>query len=82
MHVVYEIKWDNSETDRLIAVKQLLGYMRLVLAEQLDRRFVLGFVLLYDELTLVSCDRSGVTMTMTPINIHRVRNHLSSSPIH
>ncbi|KAG6862939.1 hypothetical protein C0993_000897, partial [Termitomyces sp. T159_Od127] len=70
IHIVYEIKWDNTPTDRSKAVKQLLGYMRCILREQLDRRFVLGFVLLYDELTLVSYDRSGVMMTETAININ------------
>ncbi|KAG6895546.1 hypothetical protein C0992_000685 [Termitomyces sp. T32_za158] len=71
IHIVYEIKWDQAEEDRLDAVKQLLGYMRLLLAEQLDRRFVLGFILLYDDLTLVLCDRSGMMMTSASINIHR-----------
>ncbi|KNZ71917.1 hypothetical protein J132_05191 [Termitomyces sp. J132] len=53
------------------AVKQLAAYMHQVLIEQLDRRFVLGFVLLFDELTLVLFDRSGVTMTKKAINIHK-----------
>ena len=82
IHIVYEIKWDKSEGDRFKAVKQLLGYMRLILSEQLDRRFVLGFVLLYDELTLVSYDRSGVIMTEAPININTVRYRLSSNSFH
>ena len=74
IHVVYEIKVDKSEAERFNAIKQLLAYMYQMLTEQLDRRFVFGFVLLFDELTLVLCDRSGVIMTSTPINIHKVRS--------
>ena len=76
IHVVYEIKLNKTESEWHSAVKQLATYMRQILIEQLDRRFVLGFVLLYDELTLVLCDRSGVTVTKTPINIHKVRSYL------
>ncbi|KAG6863346.1 hypothetical protein C0993_011888, partial [Termitomyces sp. T159_Od127] len=70
IHVVYELRVENSELEQYSAVKQLVVYMRQVLIKQLDRRFVLGFVLLLDKLTLVLCDRSGVMMTGTPINIH------------
>ncbi|KAG6886491.1 hypothetical protein C0992_003728 [Termitomyces sp. T32_za158] len=70
IHIVYEIKVDKSDTERFEAVMQLLTYMRQVLMEQLDRRFVLGFVLLFDELTLVLCDRSGVMVAEKAINIH------------
>ncbi|KAH0580066.1 hypothetical protein H2248_002880 [Termitomyces sp. 'cryptogamus'] len=71
IHVVYEIKVKKTEMERYSAVKQLAAYMHQVLIEQLDRRFVLGFVLLFDELTLVLFDRSGVTMTKKAINIHK-----------
>ncbi|KAG6889541.1 hypothetical protein C0992_004801 [Termitomyces sp. T32_za158] len=71
IHIVYDIKVDKSDAERYSAVKQLMVYMHQALMEQLDRRFVLGFVLLFDELTLVSCDRSGVILAKTPINIHK-----------
>ncbi|KAG6883365.1 hypothetical protein C0995_012413 [Termitomyces sp. Mi166 len=70
IHIVYVIKVEKTEEERYSAITLLLVYMRQVLIEQLDRRFVLGFVLLFDELTLVLCDRSGVIMTSTPIDIH------------
>ncbi|KAG5730086.1 hypothetical protein E4T56_gene1850 [Termitomyces sp. T112] len=71
IHIVYEIKVKQTETQHYDAVLQLSTYMRQVLTEQLDRRFILGFVLLFDELTLVLYDRSGVTITDEAINIHQ-----------
>ncbi|KNZ73119.1 hypothetical protein J132_01198 [Termitomyces sp. J132] len=71
IHIVYEIKVKQTETQHYDAVLQLATYMRQVLTEQLDRRFILGFVLLFDELTLVLYDRSGVTITDEAINIHQ-----------
>ncbi|KAG6880865.1 hypothetical protein C0995_004055, partial [Termitomyces sp. Mi166 len=70
IHIVYEIKIEMTEEERYRAIKQLLKYMRQVLIEQLDRRFVLGFVLQVEKLTLVLCDRSGVIMTSRWIDIH------------
>ncbi|KAH0586528.1 hypothetical protein H2248_007755 [Termitomyces sp. 'cryptogamus'] len=71
IHVVYEIKVENTEVEHYRAVKQLgLGaYMHPVMIKQLERRSVLGFILLFDELTLVLYDQSGVTRSS--INIER-----------
>ncbi|KAG6892439.1 hypothetical protein C0995_003707, partial [Termitomyces sp. Mi166 len=68
IHVPFEIKPGTGWYETVI---QLLIYMRQMLIEQLDRRFVLGFILCFDELRLVLMDRSGVMVTETPINIHK-----------
>ncbi|KAG6908725.1 hypothetical protein DXG01_003570 [Tephrocybe rancida] len=68
IHVVYEIK--NTIAEWYDGVTQLLTYMRQILIEQLDRRFVLGLLLCFNELTVVMCDRSGMMVTKVPINIH------------
>ncbi|KAG6908722.1 hypothetical protein DXG01_003567 [Tephrocybe rancida] len=66
IHVVYEIK--NTIAEWYDGVTQLLTYMRQILIEQLDRRFVLGLLLCFNELTVVMCDRSGIMVTKVPIN--------------
>ena len=53
-------------------VKQLIGYLRRILREQLDRRFVFGLNLGPDTMTVWMHDRSGVIGTKTAINIHKV----------
>ena len=53
-------------------VKQLIGYLRRILCEQLDRRFVFGLTLGPDMMTVWMHDRSGVIGTKTAINIHKV----------
>jgi len=53
-------------------VKQLIGYLRRILREQLDRRFVFGLTLGPDMMTVWMHDRSGVIGTKTAINIHKV----------
>jgi hypothetical protein len=53
-------------------VKQLFGYLRRILREQLDRRFVFGLTLGPDMMTVWLHDRSGVIGTKTAINIHKV----------
>ncbi|KAG6836602.1 hypothetical protein H0H93_006238 [Arthromyces matolae] len=63
-HKIGSIEWYNR-------LYQILAYMRLMLIEQLDRRFVLGFLLCGLDLTLIMCDRSGVVMAKQPINIHQ-----------
>ncbi|KAG6907584.1 hypothetical protein DXG01_008341 [Tephrocybe rancida] len=49
IHVVYEIK--NTTAEWYDGLTQLLIYMRQMLIEQLDRRFVVGLLLCFDELT-------------------------------
>jgi Fungal protein kinase len=75
VHVPMEVKPRDTEKDWLDACTQLCRYMRQVLGEQLDRRFVVGLVLCFDELTVLLSDRSGILGTLTPINIHKVRGH-------
>ena len=53
-------------------VKQLIGYLRQILREQLDRRFVFGLTLGPDMMTVWMHDRLGVVGTKTAINIHKV----------
>ena len=53
-------------------VKQLIGYLRRILREQLDRRFVFGITLGPETMTVWMHDRSGVLGTTTSINIHKV----------
>jgi hypothetical protein len=61
-------------------VKQLLGYMRRILREQLDRRFVFGFTLGPDTMTVWLHDRSGVIGTKTAINIHKASQIIILQP--
>ncbi|KAH0583643.1 hypothetical protein H2248_009258 [Termitomyces sp. 'cryptogamus'] len=69
IHLPYEIK--PTQLQWYETVQQLVTHMHLMLLEQLDRRFILGFILNLDELWLVLYDRSGVMVTKTPINIHK-----------
>ncbi len=61
---------DNEEWEEV--VKQLIGYLRQILREQLDRRFVFGFTLGPRCMSVCLHDRSGVLITSTPIDIHKV----------
>ncbi|KAG5639249.1 hypothetical protein DXG03_003814, partial [Asterophora parasitica] len=51
-------------------VRQALTYMRRTLAEQLDRNFIFGLALCYDELVLLLLDRSGILQSRQAININ------------
>ncbi|KAF8882639.1 hypothetical protein CPB85DRAFT_1442569 [Mucidula mucida] len=64
---------DNEEWEGV--VKQLIGYLRQILREQLDRRFVFGFT--FGPRCILVClhDRSGVLLTSTPIDIHKFPKH-------
>jgi hypothetical protein len=62
---------DHDKWDSLI--KQLMGYLRRILREQLDRRFVFGLTLGPATMTVWMHDRSGVLGTRTSINFHEVR---------
>lgn len=72
VHIPVEIKAKKDDKDVLEAVKQLCGYLRQVLREQMDRRFVLGLVFCGTDISIWLCDRSGLLGTATPINIHKV----------
>ncbi|KAG6868196.1 hypothetical protein C0993_006409, partial [Termitomyces sp. T159_Od127] len=69
IHSIVVIKRGNRSD--IQTLYQLFTYQRQVLTEQLDRRFVIGFVLCRDELQAVICDRSGIQVTQTSINIHQ-----------
>ncbi|KAG6862861.1 hypothetical protein C0991_009728, partial [Blastosporella zonata] len=71
IHVPYEIKPSKSQKDWHGAVDQAMTYIGHVFMEQLDRRFAFALVLCRDELTILMCDRSGLMVTKTPINIHK-----------
>src|SRR5258707_1990535 len=64
----------TDSRDWLAVVKQLFGYLRRILHEQLDRRFVFGLTLGPDMMTVWLHDRSGVIGTKTAIDITRFVN--------
>ncbi|KAF9000920.1 hypothetical protein BDZ89DRAFT_1147122 [Hymenopellis radicata] len=64
-----EMKRKDSQSQRDV-VKQLIGYLRRILREQLDRRFVFGLTLGPNRMTVWLHDRSGVLGTTTSFNIH------------
>jgi len=53
-----------------VGMRQACSYLRLVLREQLDRRFGIALLLCKDELTVLFNDRSGLFYTKDSINIH------------
>lgn len=61
---------DSDEWNDL--VKQLIGYLRRILREQLDRRFAFGLTLGPNTMTVLMHDRSGVLGTKTSVDIHEV----------
>ncbi|KAA1475414.1 hypothetical protein DENSPDRAFT_424375 [Dentipellis sp. KUC8613] len=71
VHVPVEVKLKDSEQDIIQGIKQLCRYMRQVLAEQLDRRFVIGLLICGSKLSIWLCDRSGLMGTRNPIDIHK-----------
>ncbi|KAA1477282.1 hypothetical protein DENSPDRAFT_933622 [Dentipellis sp. KUC8613] len=71
VHVPVEVKYKDNEQEMRVAVDQLCNYMKSVLAEQLDRRFVIGLAICKYKLTVWLCDRSGLIGTKTHIDIHK-----------
>jgi hypothetical protein len=66
-----EIKKANDQKSFNEGIFQACTYLRLVLREQLDRRFAFALLLCDDELTVLLNDRSGLVYTKDPINIHQ-----------
>jgi len=62
----------TDSQDWLAVLKQLFGYLRQILWEQLDRRFIFGLTLSPETMTVWLHDRSGVIETKTAIDIHKV----------
>jgi len=81
--VPIEIKTSNDPLEKNQgSIVQLLAYMRQILKEQQDRRFVFGILLFHRSLSLWYCDRSGVLGTSCLIDIDKVRfSPVSNSPI-
>ncbi|KAA1477283.1 hypothetical protein DENSPDRAFT_828628 [Dentipellis sp. KUC8613] len=71
VHVPVEVQYEDSEEETWAGVDRLCGYMKSVLAEQLDRRFAVGLLVCKDKLTVWLCDRSGLIGTRVPIDIHK-----------
>ena len=72
VHVAVEIKPENGHKAVSEAVLQLCAYLRQIFREQPDRRFVLGLVFGYPDLSVWLSDRSGLLGTATAFNIHEV----------
>ncbi|KAF8338591.1 hypothetical protein F5887DRAFT_889803 [Amanita rubescens] len=70
IHIPVEIKPTNTNQMFDIGMRQACSYLRLVLREQLDRRFGIALLLCKDELTVLFNDRSGLFYTKDSINIH------------
>ncbi|KAI9065067.1 hypothetical protein FKP32DRAFT_1590961 [Trametes sanguinea] len=60
--------FDQQDEDLIV---QLLGYLRLMMVEQKDRRFALGLFLSSTQMSVWLQDRSGVLGMDVPINIHQ-----------
>ena len=53
-------------------MQQLIRFLRQVLVEQQNRRFVFGFALSSKQISVWLQDRSGVLGTEVPIDFHEV----------
>ncbi|KAL1707693.1 hypothetical protein EV121DRAFT_277882 [Schizophyllum commune] len=63
-------KFYPSQTDESL-VRQLLKYLRSIMAEQKDRRFVFGLTLSRSRVSVWLQDRSGAIGMDVPIDIHK-----------
>lgn len=72
MLVPVEISSSHTEDSYNKAVNSLAGYFRQTLRKQLDRRFIIGFVLCGSTLSVWLCDRSGLLGVEEPFDIHKV----------
>ncbi|EIN05078.1 hypothetical protein PUNSTDRAFT_116020 [Punctularia strigosozonata HHB-11173 SS5] len=70
VQVPVEVKKDSDEATVADALAQLCRYIRLVLSEQINRRFVIGLLLCGTKLSVWLCDRSGLIGTQAVIDIH------------
>ena len=67
-----EIKLACDATSVKEGSSQLCQYMRLVLRNQLDRRFVFGLLVCDHYMRVFYCDRSGLLVTDSWIDINKV----------
>ncbi|KIJ51558.1 hypothetical protein M422DRAFT_244721 [Sphaerobolus stellatus SS14] len=71
LQMITAVECKNNPADIQEALRQLCGYVRQILREQVDRRFALGLTLCFDQLNVYLFDRSGVLGTKTSININK-----------
>ncbi|KDR74425.1 hypothetical protein GALMADRAFT_584049 [Galerina marginata CBS 339.88] len=71
LQIIAAVEIKRCDDDSWVkVVQQLIGYLRRVLCEQTDRRFVFGLTVGLDKVTVWLHDRSGVLGTATSIDIH------------
>ncbi|KAF8969653.1 hypothetical protein BDZ97DRAFT_1915197 [Flammula alnicola] len=70
VHVLVEFKLKSDEGP-LEELEQVVGYMRMVLHSQPNRRFVFGLLIRGEELHIFLGDRTGLLCTDKAINIHK-----------
>lgn len=73
VHIPMEVKPHGDSQSQEVAAMQLFKYIKQVLADQLDRRFVFGLTLCGPLLNIFLCDRSGLLSMTDPIDVHSVR---------
>ncbi|KIJ31993.1 hypothetical protein M422DRAFT_783649 [Sphaerobolus stellatus SS14] len=71
LQMINAVECKNNPADIQEALRQLCGYVRQILREQVDRRFALGLTLCFDQLNVYLFDRSGVFGTKTSIDINK-----------
>ncbi|EIN05137.1 hypothetical protein PUNSTDRAFT_146039 [Punctularia strigosozonata HHB-11173 SS5] len=70
VHSPIEVKKKSDDDTVAPAIAQLGNYMRMVLSEQVNRRFVLGLLFCGTELSAWMCDRSGLVGMQHAFDIH------------
>ncbi|KAL1742624.1 hypothetical protein HDZ31DRAFT_42850 [Schizophyllum fasciatum] len=70
LQIIVAVEVKRRDEDWQVTVLQLLKYLRQVLVEQQNRRFVFGFTLGPRQMFIWLHDRSGVLGTDVPINFH------------
>ncbi|EIN05072.1 hypothetical protein PUNSTDRAFT_127964 [Punctularia strigosozonata HHB-11173 SS5] len=71
VHTPVEVKRAADAKTVAEGVAQLCRYIRMVLGDQLDRRFALGMLLCGSKLSVWLCDKSGLIGTRNMIDIHK-----------
>ncbi|KAL1743482.1 hypothetical protein HDZ31DRAFT_74861, partial [Schizophyllum fasciatum] len=70
LQIIVAVEVKRHDEGWQVAVLQLLKYLRQILVEQQNRRFVFGFTLGPRQMSIWLQDRSGVLGTDVPINFH------------
>lgn len=74
LQAVVAVEAKRGEIEYSQVIMQLLGYLRMIMVEQYDRRFAFGLAFNRSCVTVWQQHRSGVTGTAMSIDIHRVRS--------